>query len=200
MTGRPPARRKLLNCLFLDTLERLLLDIGLVIARNKTKAVPACSSVQNFKGCCWIPDGNFKSSGSKHWCEALPDRRVCKARTLLEAIGRYHDSQGAFALLRSCTGWAKVLYSCRTVPPLQAAGLCNADRDIHHSLGRLVGSPLSDEAWLPVDLAPAMQLNTLQHLMFPAWPSPKNWVPAFDLVSTSMLSTVVSYEPTRSPP
>ena len=103
-------------------------------------------------------------------------------------------------LLRSCTGWAKVLYSCRTVPPLQAAGLCNADRDIHHSLGRLVGSPLSDEAWLPVDLAPAMQLNTLQHLMFPAWPSPKNWVPAFDLVSTSMLSTVVSYEPTRSPP
>ena len=78
--------------LFLDTLERLLLDIGLVVARDKTKVVPACSSVQNFTpqdfdGCCWVTDGNFKlleaAFGSKDWCEALLDRRVCKARTLL---------------------------------------------------------------------------------------------------------------------
>ena len=40
-----------------------------------------------------------------------------KARNLLDAIGRYPDAQGAFALFRSCTGWAKVLYSCGTVPP-----------------------------------------------------------------------------------
>ena len=32
------------------------------------------------------------------------DRRVGKALVLLEAIGRYHDSEEAFALLRSCTG------------------------------------------------------------------------------------------------
>ena len=71
--------------LFLDTLERLLLEIGLEIARSKTKVVPACSSVQNFtphdfEGCCQIPDGNFKllgaAFGSKDWCEALLDRRV----------------------------------------------------------------------------------------------------------------------------
>ena len=88
--------------LFLVSLERLLLDIGLVIARDKTKVVLACSSVQNFtpqdfEGCCWVPDGDFKllgtAFGSKDWCEALLDRRVCKARTLLEAIGRYHDSK-----------------------------------------------------------------------------------------------------------
>ena len=64
-----------------------------------------------------------------------------KASGLLEAIGRYHDSQGAFALLRSCTGWARILDSCRTVSPqLQAASLGKADRDIRHSLGRLVGA------------------------------------------------------------
>ena len=43
---------------------------------------------------------------------------------------------------------AKILYCCRTVPPsIQASGLGQADRDIRHSLGQLVGSPLSDEDW-----------------------------------------------------
>ena len=41
-----------------------------------------------------------------------------------------------------------MLYSCRTVPPpLQAEGLSQADQDIRHSLGRLVGSPLCDDDW-----------------------------------------------------
>ena len=34
--------------LFLDILERLLREIGLENARNKTKVIPACSAVQNF--------------------------------------------------------------------------------------------------------------------------------------------------------
>ena len=55
--------------LFLDSLERLLLEIGLEIGRNKTMVIPACSSVQNFtphdfEGCCWVPDGNFKLLGA----------------------------------------------------------------------------------------------------------------------------------------
>ena len=130
----------------------------------------------------------------------------CKARSLLEAIGRYHDSQGAFALMLSCTGWAKILYSCRTVPPpLQAAGLCNADRDIRHSLGRLVGSPLSDEDWRLASLGVASGglgalLSMLRLLMLPAWPSPRNCVHAFGRVSTSMTLTVVYFELTLSPP
>ena len=43
--------------------------------------------------------------------------------------------------LKSCNPAGRCLLS------LQAAGLCNADRDIRHSLGRLVGSSLSDEDW-----------------------------------------------------
>ena len=67
--------------------------------------------------------------GSQEWCDSLLDRRVREARLLLEAVGRCEDSQGGFALLRSCTGWAKILCSCRTVPPsLQAASLGKADR------------------------------------------------------------------------
>ena len=41
-----------------------------------------------------------------------------------------------------------MLYSCRTVPPpLQTEGLGQADQDIRHSLGRLVGSLPSDDDW-----------------------------------------------------
>ena len=82
------------------------------------------------------------------WCELLLGRRVHKARALIDAIGRFPDSHGAFCLLRSCSGWAKVLYSCRTVPPdAQPSGLLAADTDIRLALGRLVGSPLSDDDW-----------------------------------------------------
>ena len=78
----------------------------------------------------------------------LLGRRVRKARALFDAIGRFPDSHGAFCLLRSCSGWAKVLYSCRTVPPdAQSVGLRDADTDIRLALGRLVGSPLSDDDW-----------------------------------------------------
>ena len=55
---------------------------------------------------------------------------------------------GAFTLLRSCAGWAKILYSCRTVPPaLQPDALAQADAGIRGALCRLVGSPLSDDDW-----------------------------------------------------
>ena len=108
--------------------------------------VPACTSVQNFssqdfEGYAWMPDDNTKlvgaAIGTRAWCKFLLRRRVDKAPNLLDAVGRYHDWLGAFALLRSCAGWAKVPYSCRTVPPpLQAESLGQADCDIRHSLGR----------------------------------------------------------------
>ena len=86
--------------------------------------------------------------GTPAWCELLLGRRVRKARALIDAIGRFPDSHGAFCLLRSCSGWAKVLYSCRTVPPdAQPIGLRDADTDIRLALGRLVGSSLSDDDW-----------------------------------------------------
>ena len=144
IAGRSPAVQQILA-----TLEERLLDIGLCIARNKTEVFPACTSVQNFsphdfEGVAWVPHGSVKllyaAIGSRPWCETLLKRRVLKARNLLDGTGRYPDAQGAFSLLHSCSGWAKVLYLCRTVPPpLQADGLSQADQDIRHSLGRLVG-------------------------------------------------------------
>ena len=51
-------------------------------------------------------------------------------------------------MLRSCAGWAKILCSCRTVPPsLQSHALGQADFGISGALGRLVGFPLSDDDW-----------------------------------------------------
>ena len=86
--------------------------------------------------------------GSDAWCEELLGRRVSKARALLSAIGRFPDAQGAFSLLRSCSGWSKVLYSCRTVPPsAQMCGLRTADNDLRAALSQLIGRPLSQEDW-----------------------------------------------------
>ena len=86
-----------------SSLELLLRDIGLAIARNRTEVAPACSTVQNFtpgdfEGCTWVADGSVKllgaAIGSRAWCETLLDRRVGKARVLLDAIGQYEDAQG----------------------------------------------------------------------------------------------------------
>ena len=185
--------------LLLTTLETRFRDIGLDIAREKTEIIPTCTSVQNFsprdfEGFLWVPHGNFKllgaAIGSLDWCESLLQRRVSKAKNLLDAIGRYSDAQGAFTLLRSCSGWAKILYSCRTVPPpLQREGLRQADTDIRHSLGRLVGCQLTDDSWRIASLgvangglglrsaaehAPAAYISSLsqtQSLCASVWPA-----------------------------
>ena len=84
--------------LLLSSLETSLRVIGLDIARSKTEIVPACTSIQNFspqdfEGFLWVPHGNFKllgaAIGSLEWCESLLQRRVTKAKKLLDAIGRY---------------------------------------------------------------------------------------------------------------
>ena len=147
---------------FLKTLVRGLGDIGLAVNLGKTEVISPCTSSQSFgqdcfPGCSWNSTASFKllgaAIGTPEWCELLLGRRVSKARALIDAIGRFPDSHGAFCLLRSCSGWAKVLYSCRTVPPdAQRAGLQAADTDIRLALGRLVGSPLSDEDWRLVSL------------------------------------------------
>ena len=117
------------------------LDDGVIAGRSPAVQQIIATSVQNFsphdfEGFAWVPDGNIKllgaAIGSQSWCKALLKRRVVKARNLLDATGRYPDAQGAFTLPR---------------PPLQAEGLSQADQDIRHSPGRLVGSSLSDDDW-----------------------------------------------------
>ena len=113
--------------------------------------VTACRASQSFSpadflGCTWNSSRNFKllgaALGDRQWCEHLLSKSAW-ASALIQAIGRYGDAHGSFTLLRSCAGWAKVLYSCRRVPPT----LAQADADIRGALGRLVGSPLSDDDW-----------------------------------------------------
>ena len=53
--------------------------------------------------------------GSADWCGDVLLRRVQKAWSLISSMDKYDDTQGAFALLRSCSGLAKILYSCSTV-------------------------------------------------------------------------------------
>ena len=99
-----------------------------------------------FFGCSWNGSVSFKllgaAIGPPDWCELLLGRRIAKARALLDAIGRFPDAQGLSALLRSCSGWAKVL-----PPDAEHAGLLAADTDIRSALGRLIGAPLSDDDW-----------------------------------------------------
>ena len=58
------------------------------------------------------------------------------ARALLTAIGKFPDAQGAFCLLRSCSRWAEVLCSCRTVLlDSQPSRLRTADTDKRAALG-----------------------------------------------------------------
>ena len=66
----------------------------------------------------------------------------------MSAIGRFPDAQGAFSLLRSCSGWSKIMYSCRTVPPhAQMCGLRTVDNDLRAALGQLIGRPLTGDDW-----------------------------------------------------
>ena len=140
IAGKAPAVK-----LFLDTLERLL-DIGLVIARDKTKVVPACSSVQNFtpqdfEGCCWVPDGNFKLLG----------------RLLVQRIGVKRFSIGEFARpahysrpLAATT--IRKVHSPSCVPARVGLRSCShAGRCLLlfrlQAFAMLVGSPLSDQDW-----------------------------------------------------
>ena len=119
----------------------------------------------------------FQTSGSDAWCEELLGRRIGKARALLSATGRFPDCQGAFSLLRSCSGWSKVLYSCRTVPPdAQMCGLRTADNDLRAALVNSSVAPClrMTGAWLlwaslPADLGPDVLRNILLPLTLPVF-------------------------------
>ena len=50
--------------------------------------------------------------------------------------------------VRNFSGWSKVLYSCRTVPPsAQMCGLRTADNDLRAALSQLIGRPLTEDDW-----------------------------------------------------
>ena len=82
------------------------------------------------------------TSGVSH---TFLSKRVGKASALLLAIDRFQDAHGAFTLLLSCAGWAKIFHFCSiSKPSLQSASLAFPDVDVRGALRRLVRSPLSD--------------------------------------------------------
>ena len=42
-------------------------------------------------------------------------RMLAISAALLKAIGTYDDTEGAFCLVRSCAGWSKILFCCRSL-------------------------------------------------------------------------------------
>ena len=94
--------------------------IGLEMSLDKTKVIPPCTSSPGATG-----------TGPP-----------------LDATGRFPDTQGACCLLRSCSRWCKILYSCRT----EHSPLASTDCDICAALGQMTGTRLSDDDWRLVSL------------------------------------------------
>ena len=100
---------------------------GLDIALDKTEVIPACSASQTFSSSDFplvapgppleISSFSGNRSGTGSGVSHSSRKRVVKASALIRAVGRWRDAHGAFKILRSCAGWAKILFSCRTVPP-----------------------------------------------------------------------------------
>ena len=170
--------------------------IGPVVSLDKTEVIPACPSSQSFapgdfQRCIWTGSSNFKllgaPLGSTEWCEDLLGRRTRKARALLAAIGKFPDAQGAFCLLRSCSGWSKVIYSCRTVPPDAQ------QRGLHNLIGRLPPSLTMTGAWRPlVSRREGWELGVL-----PSTPRRRMWR-VFPLVVTCAASSGQTLTPSTS--
>ena len=113
--GFAPAVRRFLSAV-ITGFRKIDLEVNL----DKAEIIPACTTSQSldsadFQGCSWNGSANFKllgaAVGTTEWCEDILGRRVAKTRALLTAIGKVPDAQAPFCLLRSCSGWAKVLYS-----------------------------------------------------------------------------------------
>ena len=136
IAGKAPAVRQ-----FLATLEMRLREIGLDVARHKTEMAPACASVQNFSShdferLAWVLGASLFSG------DAWTKPGICS----MQSVGTTTHREPAPSCILAPDGQDPL--SCRTVPPpIQAESLGRADCDIRHSLGRLVGSPLSDEDW-----------------------------------------------------
>ena len=115
----------------------------------RKKKRPPRGSVRSL-GLPWVTDltANIKLLGAAIWS---PDwsftplrERVTQAKELLLAVGGCPDSQGTLCLLRICACWAKILYSCRTVPSvLPLSWLLTLTSGIEPS-GRV---PLSNDGW-----------------------------------------------------
>ena len=91
--------------------------------------------------------------GPATFCEDFVRQRVEKIKDCLSKLPDLEDSQIEMSQLRSCLALPKVSFSLRTCPPnhiIQATAAF--DDAMHDALSELVGSPLTEWAWLKASL------------------------------------------------
>ena len=112
------------------------------------------------------------------FCEEVFSRRVEK---LKETLTRLPDPQMETTLLRSCLSLPKVSFSLRSCPPdFIKQGTANFDDAMWDALSDLVGSPLTDWAWLKASLPSSLGGLNLRsaslHATSALWPSLGTWL------------------------
>ena len=91
--------------------------------------------------------------GPPAFCESSVADRVDKIRAIISNLSELQDAQMETALLRSCLSLPKLAFILRCCPPtLILNALKSFDGLMREALSDLVGSPLSDWAWLKASL------------------------------------------------
>ena len=76
-----------------------------------------------------------------------------KSASLVEKVVQIPDTQVAHRLLRQCLGPGRVMYALRTLPLAATAALAISATDAQRAaLATLVGTPVSDLAWMQATL------------------------------------------------
>ena len=102
---------------FVPVLFALVVRPAVIVTNRAADRTSTLSSLDD-----GLVSGSAPAIGSVDWCDSLLARRVTKALSLLEVIGRHPDAQAAFCLLCSCAGWAEILYSWQNGASRRAVG------------------------------------------------------------------------------
>ena len=142
---------------FCDLLANGLRDIGLEFTRSKCEVIPAAhftSLAQRalFDGFKWVTDGDFKLLGAPiggiRYCTEHTRKRKADAEGLMGEIRKMENTQSALLLTRHCAGFAKLVYSMRTVPPkMHLPALREFSGDLRETVEQILGEELPDRSW-----------------------------------------------------
>ena len=131
-------------------------NMGLSFNMSKSCITPSSASEmvdrELFPGWQWNDTRNVKilgaAVGDETFCEELLAKRFNKAANLLQKLGDLGDVQCGYLLLRSCSSYAKLMYSIRTTPAMsQGAGLRDFDSAVLSTFSSLTQLYPDEHAW-----------------------------------------------------
>jgi len=133
-------------------------NIGLQFNVEKCEVIPVAGSHASInrslfpQDITYRADGNFEllggPIGSSTFCNTHTQKRVDKAKALLEALGELPDPQVALLLLRHCASFGKLVYSMRVVPHRHhQAALLDFDAAVQASLESFLCCSLDSSEW-----------------------------------------------------